>query len=220
MVAEGEQGADRLGSIRLARECHGALQVLARLLRVSDPPEDPAEDAVGATRRPSLVEALGEPQGLLRGVDREHVVPGVHVEGGRFLVEPDELDARRAVLEQVDPALVVVDRRAPLPLVPERGADLPMQIGDAGEVLLLAVVGEAALPDADGGVDAPHSEGDVALLLADPGDQAGVDRLGELERGGVSVEGLGVRVEHGGGVAGGLEGLERLRLEPGERVRV
>src|ERR687897_876573 len=53
VVAEGEQGADRFGSIRLARERHGALQVLARLLRVSDPPEDPAEDSVGATRRPS-----------------------------------------------------------------------------------------------------------------------------------------------------------------------
>ena len=165
-------------AVRLASERHRALQVLPGLLGVADPAEDAAEDAVGAARRPGLVESLGEAKGLLRGVDREHVVAGVHVERGRLLVEAHQLDAGRPVLEQVDAALVVVDRGAALALVPERGADLAVQVGDPGEVLLCPVVREAALPDGDGRVDTAHPQRHVALLLADAGD----DRPGRATR--------------------------------------
>jgi len=48
----------------------------------------------------------------------------VHVERGGLLVEPDELDARRPVLEQVDASLVVLDRALAVTLVPQAGADL------------------------------------------------------------------------------------------------
>ena len=116
-----------------------------------------------AARR--LAEPLGEPQRLLRGVDREHVVAGVHVERRRLLVEPDQLDARRAVLEQVDPALVVLDRALAIALLPEPGADLAVQVADPGEVLLAAVVLERLAPGADGAVDPPEPQGDVAELL-------------------------------------------------------
>ena len=170
MVAEREQGADGLAAVGLAGERDRALQVLARLLRVADAAEDAAEDAVRAAGGARLVQPLGQSERLLRGVDREHVVAGVHVERGRLLVEAHELDARRPVLEQVDPALVVVDRGAALALVPEGRADLAVQIRNPGEVLLGAVVLEAPLPDPDGRVDAAQPQGDVALLLADPGD--------------------------------------------------
>ena len=93
-----------------------------------------------------LAEPLGEPQRLLRRVDREHVVAGVHVERRRLLVEADELDARRAVLEQVDAALVVLDRALAIALLPEPGADLAVQVADPGQVLLAAVVLHALAP--------------------------------------------------------------------------
>ena len=80
-----------------------------------------------------------------------------------------------AVLQQVDAALVVVDRGPALALVPQGGADLAVQVGDARQVLLLAVVLEAALPDRDRGVDAAQPQGDVSLLLADPGADGGVE---------------------------------------------
>ena len=102
MVAEREQRADRLAAVGLARQLDRALEVLARLLGVADPAEDAAEDAVRAARGARLVEPLGQAQRLLGRVDREHVVAGVHVERGGLLVEADELEARRAVLEQVD----------------------------------------------------------------------------------------------------------------------
>ena len=142
----------------------------------------------------------------------------MHVEGGRLLVEPDELDAGRPVLEQIDAALVVVDRGAALALVPEGGSDLAMQIRDAGEVLLGAVVVEAALPDRDRRVHTSHSQRHVALFLAHARDRARIQRLGDLERGRVAVEGLRVRVEGGRSIARGLEGLEGPGLQFGEGV--
>ena len=168
VVAERQQRADGLGLVRPAGEVDGALEVLARLRRVADAAEDAAEDAVCAGGRARLAEPLGQAQRLLRGVDGEHVVARVHVERRRLLVEADELEARRAVLQQVDALLVVVDRLLALALVPQRGADLAVQVADPREVLLRAVVLEALLPDLDGGVDAAHAQRDVALLLADP----------------------------------------------------
>ena len=210
MVAEGEQGANGLGLVGAAGQLDRALEVLARLLRVADPPEDAAEDPVRAARRRGLAEPLGQPQRLLGGVDGEHVVAGVHVEGGRLLVEADQLDARRAVLEQVDALLVVVDRGLALALVPVGGADLAVQVADPGQVLLAAVEVEAALPDLDRLVDAPDPERDVAHLLPDPGPRRLVDGAVEADRAAVVAERLLVRVELGGGVAGRLEEVERL----------
>ena len=128
VVAEREQGPDRLGGVGLAGELDRPLEVLAGPLGVADAAEDAAEDAVGAAGGRGLAEALGQPQRLLGGVDREHVVAGVHVERGGLLVEANELEARRPVLEQVDPALVVLDRALAVALVPERGADLAVQV--------------------------------------------------------------------------------------------
>ena len=112
MVAEREQGPHPLGLVGAARKLDRALEVLARLLEVADAAKDAAEDPVGAARSRRLAEPLGQPQRLLGGVDREHVVSGVHVERRRLLVEAHQLDAGRAVLEQVDALLVVVDRGA------------------------------------------------------------------------------------------------------------
>src|SRR5207247_2418706 len=86
--------------------------------------------------RSAVAEALGEAKRLLGRVDREHVVAGVHVEGGRLLVEADELEARRPILEQIDAALVVLDRPLAIALVPERSADLAVQVPDPRQVLL------------------------------------------------------------------------------------
>ena len=129
-------------------QLHRALQVLARLLGVADAAEHAAEDPVRAAGRARLAEPLGQAQRLLRRVDGEHVVAGVEVEPGGLLVEPHELEPRRAVLEQVDALLVVLDGRLALALVRERGADLAVQVGHALEVLLAAVPVEALLPDA------------------------------------------------------------------------
>ena len=178
MIAEREQRADRLGRVALAGELDRALEVLAGARRVADAPEDAAEDPVGAARGGGLVEALGQAQRLLGRVDREHVVAGVHVERGGLLVEADELDARRAVLEQVDPALVILDRAVAIALVPEAGADLAVQVADAGEILLAAVVLEALGPGADRALDPAEAQGDVAELLADPRPDRLVGRLG------------------------------------------
>ena len=104
--------------------------------------------------------------------------------------------------------------------MPEGGADLAVEVCDPGQVLLGAVIFETALPDGDGGVDPPQPERDVALLLADAGDRPGVERLRDLERGRVTVEGLRVGIEGGGCVARGLERLERLGLEPEERLGI
>src|SRR6185436_10323084 len=102
--------ANGLRRIGLARELHRALEVLPGALGVADATEDAAEDPVRAARRARFPEAFGESQRLLGGVDREHVVAGVHVERRGLLIEADQLDARLAVLEQVDAALVVLDR--------------------------------------------------------------------------------------------------------------
>jgi hypothetical protein len=89
--------------------------------------------------------------------------------------------------------------------MPQGGADLPMEIRHAGEVLLGAVIGEAALPDADRGVHPAHPQRDVALLLADASDDRRVERLGDLQGGRVPVEGLSIGVEGRRRVAGRLE---------------
>ena len=87
-----------------------ALEVLARLRGVADAAEHAAEDAVRAAGGARLAEPLGQPQRLLGGVDREHVVARVHVQRGGLLVQAHELEAGRAVLQQVDALLVVLDR--------------------------------------------------------------------------------------------------------------
>ena len=165
VAAERRQRQDALAVVGAARELHRPLQVLARLLGVADAPEHASEDAVGAAGRPRLAEPLGQPQRLLRGVDREHVVPGVEVEPGRLLVEAHQLDPRRTVLEQVDAALVVLDGRPALALVRERGAGLAVEVRHPLEVLLAAVPVEALLPYPDGLVHAPEAQGHVAELL-------------------------------------------------------
>ncbi len=96
VVAERQERPDRLGGIRVAGKLHRALEVLARPLGVADPPEDAAEDAVRAACRGRFLQALGQAERLLRGVDGKHVVARVHIERGRFLVEAHELEARRA----------------------------------------------------------------------------------------------------------------------------
>ena len=221
MVAEGEQRADRLGAVGVAGERHRALEVLARLLGVADAAEDAAEDAVRPAGRARLVEALGQAQRLLGGVDREHVVAGVHVERGGLLVEANQLDAGRPVLEQVDPALVVVDRgprarpcararRRSCGAGPRRGPGPPRR-GDSR--------GTAPRPRRrrrPGRAEARRRPASRRSRATRPG----VERLRDLQRRRVVVEGLRVRVEGGGGVARGLEGLERLGLEPGELVGV
>ncbi len=170
MVAERQQREHRLVRVGAARELDRALEVLARLHGVADAPEDAAEDAVRAARRAHLAEALGEPQRLLGGVDREHVVARLHVQPGRLLVQAHERERRLAVLDQVDAPLVVLDRLLALALVREPGADLAVQLGDVLEVLAAAVVLERPLPDVDRGVDAAEPQRDVALLLQQPGD--------------------------------------------------
>ena len=145
VIAEREQRPDRLGRIGLARELDRALQVLAGALGVADAAEDAAEDPVGPACRRRLAESLRESQRLLGGVDGEHVVAGVHVQRGGLLVQPHQLEARGAVLEQVDPLLVVLDRALAVALVPEPGADLAMQVADPGQVLLAAMEVQALL---------------------------------------------------------------------------
>ncbi len=162
---------------------------------------------------PRLLELLGEPQRLLRRVDREHVVARVHVERGRLLVEVHELQAGRAVLQEVDALLVALDRLLALAAVPQARADLAVQVGDAREVLLLAVVLERLLPQVHGGADAPHAEGHVGLLLGHARDGARVVRAVDLLRGLVVIERLGVGVQRRRGVAGSLQVLERLAMD-------
>ena len=87
---------------------------------------------------------------------------------------------------------------------PERRSDFAVQVGDAGEFFLGAVIGEALLPDGHRRVDAPHAERDVALLLADPRARARVELVGQIEGGAVALVRLGIGVEGGGGIAGGL----------------
>ena len=171
VVAQREQRADRLALVGAAGELHRALQVLARLGGVADPAEDAAEDPVRAAGGARLAEPLGQAERLLRGVDREHVVARVHVEPGGFLVQAHELEARRPVLQQVGALLVVVERLLALALVPERRADLAVQVAHPAQVLLRAVVLEALLPHLDRRVDAAHPQRDVALLLADAGER-------------------------------------------------
>ena len=136
MVAEREQREDRLAVVGAARQLDRALEVLARLRGVADAPEHAPEDPVRAAGRARLAEPLRQPQRLLGGVDREHVVARVHVEPGGLLVQAHELQARRPVLQQVDALLVVLDRRLALALVPQRRADLAVQVGHPLEVLL------------------------------------------------------------------------------------
>ena len=207
MVAEGEQGEDRLGLVEAAGELDRALQVLARLRHVADAAEDAAEDPVGAAGGARLAEPLGQSQRLLGRVDRQHVVARLHVERGRLLVEADELERGLPVLEQVDALLVVFDRGLALAAMPQRSADLAMKAGHAFEVLLAAVELQALLPYLDCRVHATESQGNVTFLLAD----AGARRLlvaAELARGAEVGDGLAVGVERGGGVPGGFQELQ------------
>ena len=75
MVTQREHREHRLVLVRILGQLDRPLQVLARLGRVADAAEHATEDAVRAARGPHLPEALGEPQGLLGGVDGEHVSP-------------------------------------------------------------------------------------------------------------------------------------------------
>jgi hypothetical protein len=52
--------------------------------------------------------------------------------------------------------------------MPQARADLAVQIADAGEILLAAVVLEAVRPGTDRALDAPEPQRDVAELLCDP----------------------------------------------------
>ena len=122
---------------------------------------------MGAARGPCLTERLGEPQRLLGGVDGEHVVADLHVQPGCLLVQPHERQRRRQVLDQVDALLMVLDGLLALALVRQRGADLAVQLGDVLELVLLLVVGQAALPGLDRRLDAPEAQLDVAALLGD-----------------------------------------------------
>ena len=209
MVAEGHQREHRLVRVRAARELDRALEVLARLDGVADAAEDAAEDAVSAARGANLAEALGEPQRLLRGVDREHVVARLHVQPGGLLIQAHERERRLAVLDQVDASLVVLDRLLALALVRQPGADLAVQLGDVLEVLAAAVMIERPLPDVDRGVDAAEPQRDIALLLEQAGERLGI-LAGLLERGLVVGERIRVGVEGGCRVAGGLQVGERL----------
>ena len=125
------------------------------------------------------------------------------------------------------PALVVLDRALAVALVPERGADLAVQVAHPRQVLLAAVVVEALLPDLDRAVDAAEAQGDVAQLLGDPRARSArrAPRRSD-ERHLVVADGLEVRVERRGGVARGLQRLDRLardsaraRRRPGRRPR-
>ena len=164
---------------------------------------------MGAAGRARLLEPLRQPQRLLGGVDGEHVVAGVEVQPGGLLVEPDQLDARRTVLQQVDALLVVLDRRLALALVRQRRADLAVQVGHALQVLLAAVPLEAVGPDADRLVHAAEPQRDVAELLADP-HALGAALLRADRPGMAVVRGrLAVRVQARRRVAGLLEEAKR-----------
>ena len=179
MTTERRQRQDRLALVlarrrpppsraaRRARQLDGALEVLARLLGVADAAEHAAEDPVRAAGGARLAEPLGQAQRLLGRVDGEHVVAGVEVQPGRLLVEAHQLEPRRAVLQQVDALLVVLDGRLALALVRERGADLAVQVRHPLEVLLDAVPVEALEPDRDRLVHAAEAQRHVAELLAD-----------------------------------------------------
>ena len=177
----------------------------ARLLGVADAPEDPAEDAVGPAGGACLAEPLGQAQGLLGRVDGEHVVARLQVEPGGLLVEAHELQARRAVLEQVDAALVVLDRRLALALHRQRRAQLAVQVRDAVQVLLPAMVVQALAPDLDRGVDPTEPQLHVALLLTDPRGGGVIAIAQQLERVAEVRDGLAVGVQQRGGVARLLE---------------
>ena len=213
MVAQREQRPDRLALVGAARELDRPLEVLARLGGVADAAEDAPEDAMRAAGRARLAEALREPQRLLGRVDGEHVVARVHVEPRRLLVEAHELEAGRAVLQQVRALLVVVERLLAVALVPQRSADLAVEVAHPPQVLLRAVELEALLPDLDRGVDAAHAERDVALLLVDARERLRVVRVLDVARGLVVLEGLGVRVQERRSVARGLEEVQRLAVE-------
>ncbi len=213
VLAQREQCEDRLALVGAACQLDGALQILARLGHVPDAPEHAAEDPVRAAGGARLAQALGQAQRLLGRVDGEHVVARLHVEPGRLLVEAHQLEAGRAVLEQVDALLVVLDGGAAVALVPVARADLAVQIGEALEVLLQAVVLEALLPHLDRGVHPAEPQRGVALLLAHSGQRLGVVAAGEIARRLEVRERLAVGVEGHRCVARGLEVVERLALD-------
>ena len=119
VAPQGEQRAHRLSGTALPRQLDRPLEAPSRLLEVADAAEDATEGEMSATGDRGLPESIRQALSLLGRVDREHVVAGLDVERGRFLVELDQLSAGIAVLEQVDPLLKVSDRRLPVRLVPE-----------------------------------------------------------------------------------------------------
>src|SRR5204862_1560520 len=104
------------------------------------------------------------------------------VEGSGLVVEANQLDAGRAVLQQVDALLVVLDRALAVALVPEARADLPVQVADPSQVLLAAMELEAPLPDLDRPVHATEPKRHVTELLGDPRAAHRVQRLSQRER--------------------------------------
>ena len=91
-----------------------------------------------------------------------------------------------------------------------------MEVAHPAQVLLRAVELEALLPNLDRGIHAPHAQRNVALLLVDPRERLRIVGAADVAGRLVVLEGLGVRVQHRGGVARGLEEVDRLlvnRLE-------
>src|SRR5262249_11676072 len=140
------------------------------------------------TCRGGLAEPLGQAKRLLRGVDREHVVARVHVERGGLLIEADEFEARRPVLQQIDALLVVLDRALTVPLVPEARADLAMQVADPRQVLFAAMEVEALAPHLGRLVDPPEPKRDVPELLRDACAGGRIQLAAKRERGLVMAE--------------------------------
>ncbi|CAA9583896.1 MAG: hypothetical protein AVDCRST_MAG88-3679 [uncultured Thermomicrobiales bacterium] len=164
---------------------------------------------MGPAGGPGLAQALGQPQRLLRGVDGEHVVAHLQVEPGRLLVQAHELQARVAVLEQVDPALVVLDRRLSLALDGQGRSELAVEVGHPLQVLRAAVEVQALSPHLDGGIDAAQAQRDVALLLTDAGGGGVAVSLEQPEGVPVVGDGLAICIEQRRRVSGVLEGANR-----------
>jgi hypothetical protein len=137
----------------------------------------------------------------------------VHVERRSLFIEPHELEAGRAVLEEIDSLLIALDRLLALALVPEPGAHLSVQVCNSIQVLLLPVVFEAFFPHLECHVDPTDTQGNIALLFADPRDRARVVWTIDLARSLVVSERLGIGIQQGRGVTGSLEEAKRLDVD-------
>src|ERR1700730_10622494 len=128
----GQPAPSRSGRTRAARAPRAARSARERRRSAARAPAPPRP-------LPPRAGALGEPQGLLGGVDGEHVVADLHVQPGGLLVEAHQRKGGGTVLDQVDALLMVLDRLRALSLVCERGADLAVQLGYVLEIVSLAV---------------------------------------------------------------------------------